>query len=278
VPKRSYPGKPIASDWTPPRVDTGAPHSARIYDYYLGGKTNYPADREVAEQTMKVYPGVRTFARENRMFLGRAVSYLAGTAGIRQFLDIGTGIPTAPNTYDAAKRVTPESRVVYVDNDPIVLAHSRALLGDDPVGTTAYVHADLRDPDTILAAAAEVLDLTQPVAVLMIAILHFITDKDRPRELVERYLDVVPAGSYLAATHGTPEFDPVSMNRAIATYQRAGIPVQMRTGEEFESLVFPGLTLIDPGVTLVSEWRNEPTVAMPSPAEVSCFGGVARTS
>jgi hypothetical protein len=278
VPPRSFPGKPIAGDWTPPKIDTSRPHTARMYDYYLGGKTNYPVDRALAERVLSINPGARTSARENRMFLGRVVTYLAGTAGIRQFLDIGTGIPTPPNTYDIAKSVAPESRVVYVDNDPIVLAHARALLGDEPAGTTAYVLADLRDPDRVLAAAGEVLDFSRPVAILLTAILHFVTDEDRPREIIERYLAAVPPGSFMAASHLTTEFDPVGIGNAVSAYLRSGIMLQARTCDEFEDLVFRNLTLIEPGVTLVSEWRSEASVAMPSAAEVSCFGGLARKS
>src|ERR1700757_2905232 len=195
------PGKP-----GPLPFDTSKAHQARVYDYLLGGKDNYAADRAATEAWLKVDPGMAFAARANRAVLGRAVRYLAEEAGIRQFLDIGTGIPTAGNTHQVAQAIAPESRVVYVDYDPIVLAHARALLTSGEAGATAYIDADLRDTGTILTQAAELLDFTKPVAVTLIAILHAIPDSDDPHAIVARLMDAVPSGSYLAVSHLGPEF------------------------------------------------------------------------
>jgi len=176
-------------------------HPARVYDYWLGGKDNFPADREAAERAIAALPIIRVAARANRAFLGRAVRYLAAEAGIRQFLDIGTGLPTSPNVHEVAQAVAPESRIVYVDNDPIVLVHARALLTSGPQGVTSYVDADLRDPDTILRAVAKTLDFTQPMAVMLVAILQFIAAAEDPHAIVARLLAAVPSGSYLVLSH-----------------------------------------------------------------------------
>ncbi|ABW12495.1 protein of unknown function DUF574 [Parafrankia sp. EAN1pec] len=181
-----------------------------MYDYYLGGKDNFPADREAAEQVIGTFPSVRALARQNRSFMTRATRYLAGEMGIRQFLDIGTGIPTSPNLHEVAQSLVPAARVVYADNDPIVLAHARALLASSPQGRTVYLDADLRDPESILDSPQlrETLDLTQPVALSLVAILHFIKG-DEPYAIVRRLLDALPAGSYLVLTHGTADLDPM---------------------------------------------------------------------
>src|SRR5882757_264652 len=189
----------------PPEIDTSRPHSARVYDYMIGGKNNFAADRETAAQVLKHSPNAHTAARENRAFLGRAVRFLAAEAGIRQFLDIGTGLPTANNVHEVAQAATPASRVVYADNDPMVLAHARALLTSSLEGRTAYIQADLRDPGSILASPVlrEVLDLGQPVALMLIAVLHFIPDEDEPGKVIAALMDALPPGSYLAASHTT---------------------------------------------------------------------------
>lgn len=261
-----------------PGVDTSKPHSARIYDYGLGGKNHFAADREVADQAIAAWPDVRTGARENREFLGRAVRYLAGEAGIRQFLDIGTGLPTTNNVHEVAQAVAPGSRIVYTDNDPLVLAHARALLTSSPEGRTAYIHADLRDPAAILAHpdTREVLDFSQPVALMLVAILHLIEDEDKPAEILKTLLDALPSGSFLVASHITGEHDEVGPASWQASFRASGMPAQVRDSGEFARLAFSGLELVPPGVVLVSEWRPEEPLPRPTPAEVSCYGGVAR--
>jgi O-methyltransferase involved in polyketide biosynthesis len=248
-------------------------HSARMYDYYLGGKDNFAADREAAEKVLANFPAMRTTARENRAFLRRVVTYLAGEAGIRQFLDIGTGIPTADNTHEVAQRIAPGSRVVYADNDPIVLAHARALLTG---GSTAYLNADLRDPDSILAQSQAVLDLESPVALLLVSVLQFVTDDD-PYAIVARLLSALPAGSHLAISHATGDFLPAGTSLAgQRIYDAAGIPLQLRTHEEI-SRFFDGCELISPGLAPISEWHaeNEPQ-PRPTLAEAALYGAVAR--
>ena len=187
-----------------PVIDTTKPHSARVYDYYLGGQDHFAVDRETGRKAMESWPAVRTAVQENRAFLGRAVQYLVGEAGIRQFLDIGTGLPSASNVHEVAQEAAPESRVVYVDNDPVVLAHARTLLTGSPEGRTAYIDADLRDPEKILASPRliETLDLSQPVALMLVAVLHFLVDADNPAAVVAALLAALPPGSYLVATVG----------------------------------------------------------------------------
>jgi len=259
-------------------VDTSRPHSARMYDYFLGGKNHFAADREVAKKVLATTPMARTSARENRAFLGRAVRFLASEAGIRQFLDIGTGLPTTNNVHEVAQAVAPTSRVVYADNDPMVLAHARALLTSSPEGRTAYIQADLRHPASILASPVlqEVLDFSKPVALMLIAVLHFIPDEDKPGEIIAALLDALPPGSYLAASHTTSEHDRERWASLEEAYRSGGIQGQLRDSDEFARLAFTGLQLVPPGVTLVSEWRPEGTALRPSPAEVSVYGGVAR--
>ncbi len=258
-------------------IDTSKPHSARVYDFYLGGKDHFAADRETGEKAMRSWPAVRTAVRENRAFLGRAVRYLACDAGIRQFLDIGTGLPSANNVHEVAQTVAPESRVVYVDNDPIVLAHARALLKGAPEGRTAYIEADLREPEKILAsrAVAETLDLNRPVVLMLVAILHFLPDGDDPARIVATLLDALPPGSYLVASHVTPEHDPAGVGGLERTYRQSGIPAQARPASQFAALTFPGLEMIEPGVVLVSDWRP-PGGRRPAPAEVNWYGGIGR--
>jgi hypothetical protein len=259
------------------QIDQSKAHAARMYDYMLGGKDHYAADRETAQRAMQSWPAVRTAVRENRTFLARAVRYLVAEAGIRQFLDIGTGLPSGDNVHEVAQRVAPESRIVYVDNDPIVLAHARALLTSEPAGSTAYIQADLREPEKILRhpATREVLDFDQPVALMLVAILHFLVDGDRPAELVRTLLDALPAGSYLVASHVTPEHDPDGVHGLERTYRQGGVPAQVRNAAEFERIAFTGLEMVEPGVVLVSEWRPD-RGHRPAPAEVNWYGGVAR--
>lgn len=267
-----------SGDVTIPGIDFSRPHSARMYDYYLGGKDHFAVDRETAERAMRSWPAVRIAVRENRKFLARAVNYLAGEMGIRQFLDIGTGLPSANNVHEVAQRIAPDSRVVYADNDPLVLAHARALLTSTSAGRTAYIQADLREPAKILAnpVVREVLDFSQPVALMLVAILHFIADEEDPGAIVATLLAALPPGSYLVASHVTPEHDPEGVHGLERTYRAGGVTAQARTTEEFGHMVFPGLELVPPGLVLVSEWRPEDGGPRPKPAEVNWYGAVAR--
>jgi len=261
-----------------PRIDPEKPHTARIYDYYLGGKDNFAADRRTAERAMQSWPAVRTAVRENRAFLGRAVRFLVAEAGIRQFLDIGTGLPSANNVHEVAQGLVPSCRVVYVDNDPIVLAHARALLTSSPEGKTAYIHADLREPEKILddPVTRQTLDFSQPIALMLVAVLHFVPDEAQPRRIVDTLLGALPPGSYLAATHVTAEHDPDTLAGAGRAYQERGLTGQIRTADEFAEVAFRGLDMVDPGLTLVSEWRPRGAGPRPMASEVNTYGGVAR--
>jgi hypothetical protein len=243
----------------PPAFDTSVANQARIYDYLLGGKDNYAADREAVDAVIKIAPEMGFTARANRAFLGRAVRYLAAEAGIRQFLDIGTGIPTAGNTHHVAQAVAPESRVVYVDYDPIVLAHARALLNSSDAGATEYIDADLRDTDTILARAGRLLDFTQPVAVTMLFILHAIPDEDDPHAIVATVLDALPPGSYLALSHlGSDIFDEEAQQGFQNIVGR--MSQQQYTGRSREQMLrfFKGMELVEPGLVRIEEWRPDP--------------------
>jgi hypothetical protein len=251
-----------------------------MYDYYLGGKDNYQADRVTAEQAMKSWPAVRTAVRENRAFLGRAVRFLVQEAGIRQFLDIGTGLPSGNNVHEVAQSLEPTSRVVYVDNDPIVLVHANALLTSQPEGKTSYINADLRDPRSILddPAVTGTLDFDEPIALMLVAILHFLTDDDHPRHIVNTLLDALPAGSYFTASHVTPEHDPAGVHGLERAYRAGGVPAQARDAAAFTELAFTGLDLIEPGVALVSEWRPDGDGPRPPADQVNWYAGVARTA
>jgi S-adenosyl methyltransferase len=260
------------------KIDTSKPHAARMYDYLLGGKDHFAVDRQTAERAIAAIPTGRTAARENRAFLGRAVRYLVAEAGIRQFLDIGTGLPSANNVHEVAQAAAPESRVVYVDNDPIVLTHARALLTSTPEGRSAYIEADLCEPDRILAAPAiaETLDLTKPVALMLVGILHFIPDEANPARAVTTLVDALPRGSYLAASHGAPEFNPEGSAAWSRTYRDSGVPFQLRTADDFAELAFGGLEFVDPGLVVVSDWQPEGPGPRPLPGEVGIVGGVAK--
>jgi hypothetical protein len=261
----------------PTGIDTSRPHPARTYDYFLGGKNNFAADREVADKVLAGWPAIRVGVRENRKFLARVVRYLAGEAGIRQFLDIGTGLPTADNVHEVAQSVAPSARVVYADNDPLVLAHARALLTSSPEGRTAYIHADLRDPASILndPVTRDVLDFTQPIALMLVAILHMIPDEEKPAEVVATLLDALPPGSYIVASHITGEHNEGAA-AAEGRFQEASLKAQWRDSDVFARLAFNGLDLVPPGVVLTSEWRNDQSGPGPTPADVSAYGGVAR--
>nr|WP_082121901.1 MULTISPECIES: SAM-dependent methyltransferase [Frankia] len=259
--------KPAQSAWS--RVDTSVPHSARVWNYWLGGKDNFPADRELGDKVFEVYPDIVHVARAQREFLVRAITFLAGEVGIRQFLDIGTGLPTADNTHEVAQRIAPDSRIVYVDNDPLVLVHARALLTSASGGATAYVDADVRDPETILAEAAELLDFTQPIALVMFGIVGNVADNDEATAIVKRLLDGVRPGSYLALNDGT---HGEAVDKAIAITQADGHPYNLRTPEQVASF-FDGLELVEPGVVSTPLWRPAPG---PVPQPLHIFGGVGR--
>jgi S-adenosyl methyltransferase len=248
-----------ASKIGPLPFDTTKAHQARSYDYLLGGKDNFAADRAAVDEQIKIAPGVVFTMRANRAFLGRAVRFLTAEAGIRQFLDIGTGIPTAGNTHEVAQSVAPESRIVYVDYDPIVLAHARALLDSSEVGATEYIDADLRDTGTILSQAADLLDFTKPVAVTLLSILHAITDADDPHAIVAKLLNAVPSGSYLAISHAGLEFLSAEAREALMDSTRRTSMQQytLRTREQVTRF-FEGTDLVEPGLVPVEEWRPDP--------------------
>lgn len=256
-------------------------HSARIYDYFLGGKTNYPPDREVAEKLLAAFPGFRTAARTNRAFMHRAARYLA-EQGVRQFLDIGTGIPTSPNLHEVVQATAPESRVVYADNDPIVLAHARALLNSSPEGRTAYVDADVTRPRAILDSQQlrDTLDMSQPVALSLVGLFHYITDEHRPYELVRTLVDELAPGSYFVFSHCTPDFAPEEWKSAIEVYKADGGSAQVRSREEI-SRFFEGLELVEPGVEVPHRWHPDAdterlvSIGNLDDAAVSCWAGVA---
>jgi len=258
----------------PAEIDTSVAHPARVYDYWLGGKDNFAADREAAERVLAVTPGLRFRVQANRAFLARAVRFLATEAGIRQFLDIGTGIPTANNTHEVAQAAAPTSRIVYVDNDPIVLAHARALLTSTPEGATAYLEADLRDPGPILAEAARTLDFEQPVALMLIGVLHLVQDSEDPYDLVARYLAALQPGSYLAISHPASDIHVAAQAEAQKRYnERVSTPQTLRNHAEVTR--FDGLQLVPPGVVYVHTWRADPGDE-PAPEVTSAHGGVAR--
>ncbi|GAA2714907.1 SAM-dependent methyltransferase [Actinoplanes palleronii] len=258
------------------KLDTGVPHPARRYNYWLGGKDNFAADRESGDLLAKSYPAARIAARANRAFLGRAVGFLAGEAGIRQFLDVGTGLPTADNTHEVAQRVAPDSRIVYVDNDPMVMAHARALLTSTPEGQTRYLEEDLREPEQILAAL-DILDLSKPVALILVAVAHFLPDHPRSVEIVRMLLDALPSGSYLMMSMATTDFLTPELKANWDKALRSGrSDVYPRARAEFDEF-FAGLELIEPGVVAVSEWRPDPSAEEhPTSVEASLFGAVAR--
>ena len=252
------------------------PSSARIYDYALGGKDNYEVDRLALEKVMRTFPTLRTAARHNREFMHRAVDTLS-EAGVRQFLDIGTGIPTEPNLHQVAQARSPESRVVYVDNDPVVVAHARALLGGAPEGRTAFVEADLNRPESILAVpeVVDTLDLNAPVALSLVAVLHFLSDEQDPAGVVKTLLDGLAPGSFVVASHITADLDPEGMEQAFEMYRQQAVYVQARSRDEVAAL-FDGLEILDPGIVTVNRWR--PPIEPPAwlDAQINCYGVVAR--
>jgi hypothetical protein len=239
-------------------IDTEHPHSARIYNYWLGGKDNYPVDRQMGDQIRQLLPGIPEMARCQRAFLARVVTWLAREVGIRQFLDIGTGLPTANNTHEVAQGVAPESRIVYVDNDPLVLTHARALLTSSPQGVTKYVDADLREPDRILEQAAGTLDFSRPVAIMLLGIVHHIIDSQEAYAVVRRLVDAVPSGSHLVITQTTNQVTGAAMDEAVRQWnQNSPAPIVIRTPQELGRFL-DGLELLDPGVVPTTRWRPHP--------------------
>ncbi|MEU6672115.1 SAM-dependent methyltransferase [Streptomyces sp. NPDC046727] len=255
-------------------IDTTRPHPARVYDWFLGGKDNYPVDEQLGRQIAALDGGAPEAARANRAFMHRATRALAAEAGIRQFLDIGTGIPTEPNLHQIAQSVTPDARVVYVDNDPIVLAHASALLRGTREGVTEYVQADARDPRTILERAARVLDFDRPVALSLIALLHFVAAEDGAHDLVTTLVDALAPGSALVLSTMTADFDPENVQKGIAMYAAGGVTLVSRSHAEVGTF-FEGLDLLEPGIVSVADWRpEEPPAATDGP--VSLYGAVGR--
>ena len=255
-------------------LNTSVPHSARIYDYLLGGKDNFEADRQAAAAIVESSPSLPISMRANRQYMARVAHYLAAERGIRQFLDIGTGLPTSPNVHEVAQSVDPAARIVYVDNDPIVLTHARALLTSSSPGHTAYIDSSLSDVERILAGAKENLDLSRPVGLLLFAILHFFEDQADPYGIVRELLAALPSGSYLVLSHITADYEPERWAGFTAVMRKQGIPTQLRSQAEVARF-FDGLDLIDPGVVPILQWRpTEPTDL--TDAQVALYGGVGR--
>lgn len=246
----------------PQDFDTSVAHPARVWDYLLDGKDNFAADRKAAHEVLEVMPVMALVARVGRSFLTKAVHHLAAEAGIRQFLDIGTGLPTANNTHEVAQRAAPQSRIVYVDNDPIVLTHARALLSSDLRGETAYIDADIRDSEKILREAARVLDFRQPVAVMLLAILHFIPDEDDPYAVTARLMDAMPAGSYLVISHASSDIRSSAVAAGTTRYNKYSVtPITPRTKVEVARF-FDGLQIVPPGVVPLGQWQAGSTAAV----------------
>ncbi|MBV2364221.1 SAM-dependent methyltransferase [Streptomonospora nanhaiensis] len=258
-----------------PAVDTSVPHNARIWNYWLGGKDNYAVDREMGERIRSFFPEIVDNALADRAFLVRTVTHLVRDRGVRQFLDIGTGLPTHNNTHEVAQSLAPEARVVYVDNDPLVLAHARALLTGTPQGATAYVDADLRDPEAILAAAGATLDLTRPVALMLLGVVNFVADDAEVRAVLDRLLGALAPGSYLVVSHPTDDLDHERAHQVARAWNEQGTPKLTIRSAEAISALFDGLELLEPGVVSCSLWRPGPS-DVGGLRPVAEYGGVAR--
>jgi S-adenosyl methyltransferase len=257
-----------------PDFDTSAPHIARVYDYWLGGKDNFAADRELGERTLAAYPNLVFSVRANRAFLARTVRFLAAEAGIRQFLDIGTGIPTANNTHEVAQRAAPDSRIVYVDNDPIVLSHAKALLKSSPQGACAYIDADLRDPEEIVATAADTLDFGRPVAVMLIAVMHFVGDDAEASAIIGKLMGACVPGSFVALSHVGSDIDTDQQTEMVRRLNQSVAEKATMRDRAGVTRLFDGLELVDPGVVRVTGWRPDSGLEAASPTGL--WGGVAR--
>ncbi|MFA1551472.1 SAM-dependent methyltransferase [Actinomadura chokoriensis] len=254
-------------------IDTSVPHSARIWNYWLGGKDNFPVDQQAGDEYVQVFPDIIDLARHSRAFLARAIRYLAEVEGIRQFLDVGTGLPTVDNTHEVAQRVAPDSRIVYVDNDPLVLVHARALLTSTPDGATDYVDADLYDPPTILRGAATTLNFSEPIALILNGIMGHVTDDATAQDLVRRLLAGLPSGSFLALNDGTDTDEAFA--EAQEGYDETGaIPYRLRRPDQVADF-FDGLVMVEPGIVPVNRWRPEPNPFEPTP-DAHAYGGVGR--
>jgi precorrin-6B methylase 2 len=260
-------------------IDDSVPHSARIWNYWIGGKDNYPIDRDMGDRIAENYPQIKKQAIADRAFIGRAVRYLAQDEGVRHFLDIGTGLPTVDNTHEVAQRIAPESRIMYVDNDPLVLTHARALLTSTEEGRCEYLDADVRDPDTILTAAHRLLDFTEPVAIMLVGILHHIEDTEESHRVVRRLVDALPSGGYLVINHATSAVFGDASKRAAQQYNDAGgrPSVTLRSPEEI-ARYFDGLDLVEPGLVSCARWRPDgiDVATWGAPDEVDEFAGIAR--
>ena len=258
-----------------PEIDTSRPHSARMWNYWVGGKDYYEIDKQVGDQVAAAYPGVSDVARHSRVALGRMVRYLTAEEGIRQFLDVGTGLPTHDNTHGVAQRIAPESRVVYVDNDPLVLVHARALLVGRPEGRTDYIECDVRDPERILAGAARTLDFTRPIGLIMFGIMGNVVDDDEAYAIVRRFVDALAPGSFLALNDGTGSVDKQAREEAIRiAVERGSTPSIDRSPEQLAEF-FTGLELLEPGIVSTSRWRPEAT-PFGAPPEVDAACGLGR--
>jgi S-adenosyl methyltransferase len=268
----SAPLPPSAQDSV--SFDTSVAHIARVYDYWLGGKDNFAADRAAGDEALQAYPDLVSSVRANRAFLARGVRYLAAEAGIRQFLDIGTGIPTANNTHEVAQAVAPETRVVYVDNDPIVLAHARALLVSGPSGATDYLDADLRDTDRILDYARDRLDFTRPVGVMLVAVLHLVGPEDDPYGIVRQLIDAVPPGSYLLLSHVASDIEPEKMAEMGKRLNRLLAQKGTYRSQPEVAAFFDGLDIVEPGVVPVQHWRPDSEVE--AARRAAMWGGIGR--
>lgn len=255
------------------RINTTQPHTARIWNYWLGGKDNYEVDQEAGDRIRELHPGIGEYARADRLFLGRAVRHLVANEGIRQFLDVGTGLPTADNTHEVAQGLAPETRVVYVDNDPLVLAHARALLTSTPEGRTDYLDADMRDVDSVLEHAAKTLDFSKPVALMLLGVVIFVDDDSEAYGIVRRLMDALPAGSHLVLSHTITSPAMPDVDAAVAFWNEHGTPKLTQRTPDQVARFFDGLELLEPGVVSCNRWRpegDEPLV------DVAMFGGVAR--
>ncbi|MEU8970598.1 SAM-dependent methyltransferase [Streptomyces monashensis] len=257
------------------RINTSQPHTARIWNYWLGGKDNYEVDRAAGDQIRQLHPGIGEYARADRLFLGRAVRHLVAETGIRQFLDIGTGLPSADNTHEVAQRIAPEARIVYVDNDPLVLAHARALLTSTPEGRTDYLDEDLRNVDAILEHASRTLDFGEPVALMLLGVVIFIGDDEDPYGLVRQLTDRLPAGSHLVLSHTVTGPSMPDVDEAVRFWNENGTPKLTQRTPGDVARFFDGLDLLEPGVVSCSRWRPEHAHGA-EPEEVAMFGGVAR--
>jgi S-adenosyl methyltransferase len=267
----SAPGEP-QQETARTAIDTTVPHSARIWNYWLGGKDNYEVDRAAGDQFSAIYPGIVDIARADRAFLGRVIRFLAGEAGVRQFLDVGTGLPTADNTHQVAQRVAPQARIVYVDNDPLVLAHARALLNSSSEGATYFLDADMNDAEKVLREASEWLDLTQPVALTFMGVLGHVIDHEQALSIVAGLLEGLPSGSYLSINDSVNTSE--ALEEALRVYEASGaVPYRTRTPEQFAGY-FEGLELVEPGVVNVDDWRPDP--GSPRGPEIPQIGAVGR--